>query len=224
MPKGSWIRFGQQQTPWLDYAGGHLPLPLPGHDVRRARGLSRPRPTRACRSTTTSRTTTATCTSASTTARATTTRRRTTRSRSRCGARSGRSRRAAAARGPARHGVLRRGQLRQERPRSGASSSNVTFEHKYLQRRRSTTSTTNDQKSCPRCRVSTARASRSGSRRARTVGWEGLMRYDHLTPDTTIDAQTHKRTIVGVAYWFPHTGGRDGGDHARLRPRPVRHT
>ena len=52
-------------------------------------------------------------------------------------------------------------------------------------------------------------------------GWEGLLRYDHQTPDdrsvfapaasapnrtTAFDAQKQKRLIVGVAYWFPHQG------------------
>lgn len=34
-------------------------------------------------------------------------------------------------------------------------------------------------------------------------GWEALLRYDHLTPDRALDGQTRSRTIVGVAYWFP---------------------
>ena len=52
--------------------------------------------------------------------------------------------------------------------------------------------------------------------------WEGLLRYDHQTPDdrsvfapastapttaTAFDAQKQNRLIVGVAYWFPHQGG-----------------
>ncbi len=37
-------------------------------------------------------------------------------------------------------------------------------------------------------------------------GWEGLLRFDHLTPNTASDVQTRNRTIVGVAYWFPHQG------------------
>jgi hypothetical protein len=37
-------------------------------------------------------------------------------------------------------------------------------------------------------------------------GWEALLRYDHLTPDTDVD-QTRSRTILGVAYWFPMQGG-----------------
>ena len=40
-----------------------------------------------------------------------------------------------------------------------------------------------------------------------TIGWEGLFRYDHFTPNTSTASQVHNRTVVGVAYWFPHTGG-----------------
>ncbi len=39
-----------------------------------------------------------------------------------------------------------------------------------------------------------------------SVGWEALVRYDHLTPDTSQSSQVRHRTIVGVAYWFPHQG------------------
>jgi hypothetical protein len=38
------------------------------------------------------------------------------------------------------------------------------------------------------------------------LGWEGLLRYDHLKPNSLFDSQTRNRTIVGVAYWFPHQG------------------
>ena len=34
---------------------------------------------------------------------------------------------------------------------------------------------------------------------------EALLRYDHLQPNTTVPAN-RTRTIVGVAYWFPHQG------------------
>jgi hypothetical protein len=37
-------------------------------------------------------------------------------------------------------------------------------------------------------------------------GWELLLRYDRLTPDTDFDQQTRSRTIAGIAYWFPHQG------------------
>ena len=39
-----------------------------------------------------------------------------------------------------------------------------------------------------------------------TVGVEGLFRYDHYTPNTDFDSRTRHRTIVGVAYWFKHQG------------------
>ncbi len=39
------------------------------------------------------------------------------------------------------------------------------------------------------------------------IGWEALIRYDHMQPDVARDSQVRERTILGVAYWFPHTGG-----------------
>ena len=41
---------------------------------------------------------------------------------------------------------------------------------------------------------------------AASVGWEGLVRYDHLTPNATLDSQKQNRIIAGVAYWLPHQG------------------
>jgi len=35
--------------------------------------------------------------------------------------------------------------------------------------------------------------------------WEALLRYDHLQPDALVPAD-RTRTILGVAYWFPHQG------------------
>ena len=35
--------------------------------------------------------------------------------------------------------------------------------------------------------------------------WELLLRYDHLQPSTAVPAD-RTRTIAGVAYWFPHQG------------------
>jgi hypothetical protein len=40
----------------------------------------------------------------------------------------------------------------------------------------------------------------------RAKGWEALLRYDHLEPNTTASSQTRTRTIAGVSYWFPHQG------------------
>jgi hypothetical protein len=38
------------------------------------------------------------------------------------------------------------------------------------------------------------------------TGWEALLRYDRFVPDSALDSQRRSRTIVGVAYWFPHQG------------------
>ncbi len=40
------------------------------------------------------------------------------------------------------------------------------------------------------------------------MGWEGLIRFDRFTPDTSaaLEEQHRTRTILGVAYWFPHQG------------------
>jgi len=37
-------------------------------------------------------------------------------------------------------------------------------------------------------------------------GWEVLLRYDHMRPDTRLGNQVRARTIAGIAYWFPHQG------------------
>jgi hypothetical protein len=39
-------------------------------------------------------------------------------------------------------------------------------------------------------------------------GWEGLLRYDHLVQEQATSALegTRDRTIAGIAYWFPHQG------------------
>jgi hypothetical protein len=38
-----------------------------------------------------------------------------------------------------------------------------------------------------------------------TNGWEGLFRFDHVEPNRDAPG-TRDRTIAGVAYWFPHQG------------------
>jgi hypothetical protein len=38
-----------------------------------------------------------------------------------------------------------------------------------------------------------------------TIGWEGLLRYDRLEPNTDTEAR-RSRAIAGVAYWFPRQG------------------
>ena len=56
MTHGSWVRFGIQQTPLVDYQEGIYRYRFQGHDVHRARGLPHLRRTPARRSTTTSAT------------------------------------------------------------------------------------------------------------------------------------------------------------------------
>ena len=36
--------------------------------------------------------------------------------------------------------------------------------------------------------------------------WEALLRYDRFKPDSSHHVQRRERKIVGVAYWFPHQG------------------
>jgi hypothetical protein len=40
-----------------------------------------------------------------------------------------------------------------------------------------------------------------------TIGWEGLIRFDHTVPDKAIKSQVRERAIAGVAYWFPQHSG-----------------
>jgi hypothetical protein len=40
---------------------------------------------------------------------------------------------------------------------------------------------------------------------ATSTGWEGLLRYDRLEPNTDADS-VRGRLIAGIAYWFPHQG------------------
>ena len=37
------------------------------------------------------------------------------------------------------------------------------------------------------------------------VGWEGLVRFDHMEPDKNLEGHRN-RTILGAAYWFRHQG------------------
>src|SRR5262245_30912562 len=39
-----------------------------------------------------------------------------------------------------------------------------------------------------------------------TKGWEALLRWDHLKPNDLFDNQVRNRRIFGVAYWFPYQG------------------
>jgi hypothetical protein len=102
---------------------------------------------------------------------------------------------------------------------------NVTFEHSYLNAefdylsaKDKTLATITDAESQGWAVWATPRLPmENGS------SWEGLLRYDHFTPNTSsttrapastspvpgvtlLSDQHQNRTIVGVAYWFPHQG------------------
>ncbi len=79
----------------------------------------------------------------------------------------------------------------------------ATFEHPRLNAGIEYLDTA-DRSSATRSRVSGHGFSMWATPRARN-GWEALLRFDHMTPDTSSSA-TRSRTIVGAAYWFPHQG------------------
>jgi hypothetical protein len=80
----------------------------------------------------------------------------------------------------------------------------VTFEHPYLNAGYDYL-TVSDQTSITKPEVNGKGYSFWATPRS-TKGWEGLIRYDHFTPNKDIDSVSHARTILGVAYWFPHQG------------------
>lgn len=80
----------------------------------------------------------------------------------------------------------------------------VTFEHAYLNAGLDVMKTT-DQTSALKSELNGSGYSIWATPRAPS-GWEALLRFDHMKPDTTLDAQVRNRTILGVAYWFPHQG------------------
>ena len=65
-----------------------------------------------------------------------------------------------------------------------------------------------------------------------TIGIEGLFRYDHFTPNHDFDDRSRDRKIIGVAYWFKHQGNvstavmldYDEGEFFRLVPPQPRQT
>jgi hypothetical protein len=79
----------------------------------------------------------------------------------------------------------------------------VTYEHKYVNAAWQIT----DQKD----QTSAAKPLTDGSGWSlwvtpkTTKGFEGLLRFDHLEPNDTINSR-RERAIAGVAYWLPHQG------------------
>jgi len=80
----------------------------------------------------------------------------------------------------------------------------ATFEHAYLNAGIEYLDT-QDQVSVTKPEVNGHGYSVWATPRAKN-GWEALLRYDHMTPDTSRSNQTRTRTIAGVAYWLPHQG------------------
>jgi hypothetical protein len=80
----------------------------------------------------------------------------------------------------------------------------TTFEHSYINAGFDYINA-NDQPSITRTDVKATGWSFWLTPKSKT-GWEALIRYDHLTPDSRFDTQVRQRTILGVAYWFPHQG------------------
>ena len=102
---------------------------------------------------------------------------------------------------------------------------NVTFEHQYLNAgfdylsaKDQTLATATDVSSRGYSVWATPRVPKADG-----SSWEGLLRYDHWTPTTStttfapastspapgitvLNDQRQNRTIVGMAYWFPHKG------------------
>ena len=79
----------------------------------------------------------------------------------------------------------------------------VSFEHQYLNAAfdyLSATDQTSASKAALKGRGWTAWAT------PRLHGWEALLRFDHLEPNKDLSDQTRTRTIAGVSYWFPHQG------------------
>ena len=108
---------------------------------------------------------------------------------------------------PARHRLLRSRRVRQECRADARRRRRVTYEHPYVNAgvRLSLGHRSDSRHRAP---SSTPTATRSGSRRRRPKGWEGLLRFDHLEREqaTTTVKGTTDRTIAGVAYWFPRQG------------------
>lgn len=104
----------------------------------------------------------------------------------------------------------------------------VTFEHQYLNAGFEYLATS-DRTSIARAEVDAGGFSIWATPRSRR-GWEGLLRYDRLTPNTANDSQTRSRTILGLAYWFPHQGNvtaallldYDGQTFGGFDPAPAR--
>lgn len=79
----------------------------------------------------------------------------------------------------------------------------ASFEHQYLNAAFDYLATT-DQTSATKTAVKGHGWTAWATPRARR--WEALLRYDRLEPNTSAPSQLRTRSIFGGAYWFPHQG------------------
>jgi hypothetical protein len=79
----------------------------------------------------------------------------------------------------------------------------ASFEHPYVNAAFDYLATT-DQTSAAKAAVKGHGWTAWATPRAR--GWEALLRYDHLEPNTSQTSQLRTRSIIGGSYWFPHQG------------------
>ena len=79
-----------------------------------------------------------------------------------------------------------------------------TFEHKYLNAAFQWVETTDQISAVTGAKVEGQGWSAWATPRT-TKGLEGLIRFDHLEPDDTTNRK-RDRAIVGIAYWLPHQG------------------
>lgn len=84
----------------------------------------------------------------------------------------------------------------------------VTFEHKYLNAAVEYLRAQDQTSGLPGTVKKTGNGYSLWLTPKSTIGWEALIRYDHQTPNTdaAFVSQKQNRAIVGVAYWFPHQG------------------
>jgi hypothetical protein len=80
----------------------------------------------------------------------------------------------------------------------------ATFEHKYVNASFDYLWATDQNASATKPKVDARGYSWWITPRS-TIGWEGLLRYDHIEPNTD-QSGTRNRWIGGIAYWFPHQG------------------
>jgi hypothetical protein len=81
----------------------------------------------------------------------------------------------------------------------------VTFEHQYLNAGFDALFTTDQNASATKPKTSGRGWSFWATPRT-TKGWEALVRFDSLEPNKDVSSQKRQRTIAGVSYWFPHQG------------------